>query len=189
MNGYGIALFLHLCALLAAIGASAVIGLAMHRICSARVAGEALQWLGTCKAVAHVFPVALLTLLASGAYMVHRAWRWDAGWVWAGIAGVVFLGVVGDRVEGGRAKRIAHALAADPGAPLEGRLASLVRDPLWWTAAMVNHAVALAVVFAMATKPGLAGSLAALAVAVAVGAAVAVPLRRAPARAEARATA
>lgn len=189
MNGYGIALFLHLLALLAAIGASAVIALAMHRIRAARVAGEALQWLGTCKAVANVFPVALLTLLASGAYMVHRAWSWDAGWIWAGLAGVVFLGAAGDRLEGGRAKRIAQALAADPAAPLQGRLAELVRDPVWWTAATVNHAVALAVVFVMATKPGLGGSVAALVVAVAVGAAVAVPLRRPAAADEARAAA
>jgi hypothetical protein len=183
MNAYGIALFVHLCALLAAFAATGLTGLAMRRLRSARVAGEALQWLALGKSAAHVFPVALLTLVASGAYMVHRAWSWDTGWVDAGLAGVVFLGVVGDRLEGGRAGRLAQALAADPRAPIEGAAARLLRDPVWWSASLVNPAVALGVVFVMATKPSLGGSIAALAVAAAAGATAAVPLWRAPERA------
>ncbi len=180
MHAYGLALFVHLSALLTAIAATGVIAVAMRQVRAARVGAEALQWLGLAKSAAHVFPLALLTLVASGAYMVHSAWTWSTPWVDAGLTGVVFLGVVGDRLEGGRAARLAAALAADPGAPIEGRAATLLRDPIWWTAATVNPAVAVGVVFDMATKPGPLGSAAALVVAAAAGAVLAVPRWRRP---------
>lgn len=173
MNTYHLALFVHLCALLAAIGASAVNALAMRRIRSAETAGDALTWLRLCKDVARVFPVALLLLLATGAYMVHRLWTWDTGWVDAGLVGVVLLGLLGDRVEGVAGKRLAGRLAADPARRLEHEPA-LVRDPVWWTAALANPALALGIVFVMVMKPSLAGGLATLAIAIAVGALVAV---------------
>ena len=185
MRLYDIVLFVHLAALFAAFGATAVVAVAMRRIRSAVTGAEALPWLALGKHAAHIFPAALLTLLASGAYMVHRAWSWDRGFVVAGLAGIVFLGVVGDRVEGGRARRLAHALAADPQALVAEHAAGLVQDPVWWTAALVNPAVALAVAFDMATKPSVAAAFAVLAVGAALGAALAVPLWRRPAAAPA----
>jgi hypothetical protein len=174
MQTYDIALFFHLLALLAGTSASAAIALAMQRVRRARTGGEALLWLALCKNVAKTFPVALVVLVATGAYMVHRAWAWNDGWVDAGLAGVVLLGVLGDRVEGAAARRIAGRLAADPAAPCE----AVIRDPLWWTVSLVNPALVVGIVFVMATKPSLAGAIAALVVAAAVGGAAAVPLWR-----------
>lgn len=168
MHLYQLALFVHLCALLAAIGASAVVALAMRRVRSAETAGGALPWLGLCKDVARVFPVALLVLVASGAYMVHRAWSWDTGWVDAGLVGAVLLGLLGDRVEGAAGRRLAGRLLADPSRSLAD--SALVRDPVWWTAALVNPALALGIVFVMVTKPSFAGGLAILAIAIVLGA-------------------
>lgn len=174
VNAYGVALFFHLLALFAAFAATALIGLAMRRVLTARAAGEALQWLGLAKTASHVFPVALLTLVASGAYMVNDRWSWDAAWVDAGLAGVAFLALVGDQVAGRRAGAIARVLAADPSASVP----EVVRDPLWWAASNANPGVALGVVFAMVTKPSPAGAAAALVVGGVLGALSAVPLRR-----------
>ena len=181
MHAYTIALFVHLCALLAAVSAAALITFSMRRLRTTRTGGEALQWLGLGKSASHVFPVALLTLVASGAYMVHSSWSWGRPFVDAGLAGVVFLGVVGDRVEGSRARRAAEALAPQPAEPIDERGRALLRDPLWWTAAMANQAVAIGVVFVMVTKPSALGAALALCVAIAAGALVAVPLWRTPA--------
>jgi hypothetical protein len=175
MNGYDIALFFHLLALFAAFAATAVIGLAMRRVLTARTAGDALQWLGLAKRTAHVFPLALLTLVASGAVMVSDRWSWSTAWVDAGLAGVLFLALVGDQVAGRRAAALARALAVNPTAPVSER----VRDPLWWAASQANPGVALGVVFAMVTKPSAAGSAAALIVSGLLGVLTAVPLRRA----------
>lgn len=176
MDGYHIALFVHLCALLAAIGASAVVALAMRRVRSSQTGRDALPWLALGKSAARTFPPAILALVASGAYMVHDSWSWSAGWVDAGLAGAVLLGVLGDRVEGRAAHRVAMALAADPAAPA----GAIVRDRVWWTAGLVNPALATGIVFVMTTKPSLAGSIASLVVAVAIGAVAAVPLWRNP---------
>jgi len=173
---YDIALFAHLVALLAGTTASAVIALAMRRIRSAATGAEALPWLGLCKSTARTFPVALVVLVATGAYMVHRAWAWDDGWVDVGLAGVVLLGVLGDRVEGAAGKRIATRLAQDPLAPC----GDAVLDPAWWTVSTVNPALVLGIVFVMTTKPSLGGAVAALFVAAVLGAGAAVPLWRRP---------
>lgn len=178
MHAYDIALYLHILSLFVAFAVTGTMWTALARIRSARVCGEALQWLALGKTAGMVFPVVLLTLLATGAFMVHSSWTWSTPWVDAGLTGVVFLGVVGDRVEGGQAKKIAHVLAADPGAPLEGRAAAALRNPLFWTAGIVNPLIATAVAFDMVTKPGPAGAGAALAVALVVGCAAAVPLWR-----------
>jgi hypothetical protein len=176
MSTYGIVLFIHLCGVVAAFAATGVLLLAMRRIRAAQNGAEALPWLAVGKATARTFPPALLVLVASGAYLVHDAWSWDAGWVDAGLAGALALPLIGDRIEGRAAARLAQALAA---APHEAP-GALVRDPVFWTASLVNPALALGIVFVMATKPSLAGSIAALLVAAALGALAAVPLWRTP---------
>jgi hypothetical protein len=177
MHGYQIALFLHLLALLAAFSASAVVHFATARMRDARTGADALQWLGLCHRLSRVFPLALATLLASGAWMTHRLWTWDTGFVDAGLAGVAILFVSGAFVEGGRARRAARALAAAPDrAPGE-----VVRDRVFWAASWANTGTALGVVYAMAVKPGLAAAFAAVAVGLGAGTSVGlVACRRAP---------
>jgi hypothetical protein len=177
MTGYHIALFIHICGLLIAIGAVGVILLAMTRVRAARTSADALPWLEIDKAVARAFPVAILTLFVSGAYMVHKAWSWDTGWVDVGIAGLIFLGLIGDRVQGARARLLAKTLAERPG-PIDPSTAAMLRDRVWWTASMVNTGLAIGVVYAMVSKLSLAGSIASVLIAAAVGAAVAVPFWR-----------
>lgn len=181
MDGYRIALFLHLCALFAAFGASAVLALVMRRVRAAVTGRDALPWLALGKSAARTFPIAIVALVGSGAYMVQSAWTWSTGWVDVGLAGALLLALLGDRVEGRAAHRVAVALAAAPDAPA----GAIVRDPVWWTASLVNPALALGIVFVMTTKPSLAGAVIALAVSVAVGAVAAVPLRRSPVEAPA----
>lgn len=174
MHSYPIVLFIHLLALLTAIGASSLVHFAMARMRDAGSAGEALQWLGLCHRASRAFPVALLTLLGSGAWLVHEEWHWDTGFVDAGIVGAVLLLVLGGAVEGGRARRVAAALAAAPGGPV----GDVVRDPVLWAVSWANTGIAVGVVFAMVTKPAAAGSFAAVAVGLAAGAGVGLAFRR-----------
>jgi hypothetical protein len=179
MNRYDLALVVHLVALLAAFGASTVVHVSMEKVRAADSGREALQWLGLAHGFARVFPVALAGLLASGAWMVHGRWPWGAGFVEAGLAGVAFLAVSGGALEGGRARRLAAALAARPEEPIE-HAAALVRDPLWWCASWANTGIALAVVVAMVTKPSPGASFAVLAVGLVVGCVVGLAFRRTP---------
>ena len=112
MHAYELVLFVHILALFVAFGVTGTMWLALARMRTARVCGEALPWLALGKTAGIVFPAVLLTLLATGAYLVRSSWTWSTPWVDAGLAGVVFLGIVGDRVEGGRARTIARATGA-----------------------------------------------------------------------------
>jgi hypothetical protein len=173
MHGYQILLFVHLLALLAAFSASGIVHFALIKLRDARTGGEALQWLGLAHKLSPVFPLALLTLLGSGAWMVHDAWTWNTGFVDAGLTGVVVLFLSGALLEGGRARKVAAELAQAPGAPVAGRAAELVRDRLLWCASWGNSGTALGVVFAMVAKLGVAGSFAAVAAGLGAGVAVA----------------
>jgi hypothetical protein len=165
MHGYQIALFFHLLALFAAFGASTVIHVSMLKIRGASSGHEALGWLSVAHALSRVFPVALAALVGTGAWMLHDAWSWSSGFVLAGLTGVALLFVSGAGVEGGRARKVAAALAARPSS-LPG---VYVRDAVWWCASWANTGVALAVAFAMVVKPSTGGAFAALAVGAAAG--------------------
>jgi hypothetical protein len=167
-TGYSVALVVHLFALLAAIGASTVVHLAMHRARAARRGDEALPWLGLVKASARVFPVSLVLLLASGAWLVHASWTWDTGFVWAGLSGVAFLFVSGGAVAERRGKEVAHSIVASPTEPVP----AAIHDRAWWLASYANSGVALGVVAAMAAKPSAAVAFGLLAAGLCIGLAV-----------------
>lgn len=172
MHAYQLALFVHLLALLAAIAASALVHYSLLRLRRAETAAEALPLIGTCHRVSPAFPIALLALVATGAWMVHSAWSWSAGFVDAGLVGAAFLFASGAVLEGGRAKNIAAALAGG------AHPSDVVHDPVLWAANSGNTGLALAIVFVMATKPSAPIAFVALAVGLAIGAGVGLALRR-----------
>jgi hypothetical protein len=94
MNGYHIALFIHLLALVAASAAAAIVHFAGARGGRATSPDEALQWRDLVDSTEKVFPAAVVTLFATGVFMMYQAgWMWSAGWIVAGIAGAVTLAV------------------------------------------------------------------------------------------------
>ena len=178
MSGYRLVLFLHLAALLAAIGSSGLVHFAEAQLRAAQTAAAARPWAALVERAAKVFPPALLVLVVSGAYLVDRGWTWDSGWVDAGLIGAVVLVVNGAGVVGGRNRALKRALAASADGPLPPPLRQLTRSQVGGIASWTNTGLAIGVVFVMTTKPALAGSVASLAIAVLLGAAVAVRLRR-----------
>ena len=181
MTNYQIALSVHLLALLAATAASAIVHLAAARRAAAPSLGAAMEWGRLIGSTSRVFPIAVVTLVATGAYMVVGRWQWSAGWVTAGLCGA-FLLLVSGAVVGRRG-------AAEARASIE-RLTQAGRDlpndvppdRVMALLAEANTGLALAIVLVMTMKPGLAASLAVLAIGAALGA------YRAVARDDARAT-
>lgn len=170
MNGYTIALFIHLAALVAASAASALVHLADVRRSRATSVSEARQWHALAASTARVFPIAVLVLFASGGYMISagHGWSWSTGWVDAGIAGVVVLMVNGAML-GRRGRAAARELAELASAAAATHAGAIPRDPLASTLAWANTGLAVAVVFVMTTKPTLVGSLIVLAIGIAAG--------------------
>jgi hypothetical protein len=178
MHGYRLVLFLHLCALLGAIGTSALVHFAEFQLRTAASVAAVGTWASLIEKGAKVFPVALLVLLGSGAYLVGGGWTWGSGWVDAGLVGVGVLFVVGAGVVGGRSRALRRELANTADGAVTAPLARIAREHVGGVASWTNTGVALGIVFVMTTKPALAGSLVALAVAAGPGALVALCLRR-----------
>jgi hypothetical protein len=178
MDGYRLVLFVHLCALLGAIGTSALLHFAEVRLRTADTVAAIRMWAGLIETGARVFPLALLVLLGSGAYLVDRGWAWSTGWVDASLVGVAVLFVVGAGVIGGRSRALRRELMNAGDDVVPARLAQITREHIAGVASWTNTGLALGIVFVMTMKPALAGSLAALAVAAGLGAVVALRLRR-----------
>ena len=186
MTGYQIALLVHLLALLSATAASAIVHFAAGRRAAAPTLRQALEWARLTGAAARVFPFAVLTLLASGSYMVGVAgrWSWGAGWVVAGIVASVTLlasgAVLGKRgAAAGRAggARLQAAAGRDlPNDAPPDRVTAIIAE--------ANTFLAIAVVAVMTLKPGLVVALATLAVGWAIGAWFGVSHLRAHAKGE-----
>jgi hypothetical protein len=178
MDGFRLVLFLHLCALLCAIGTSALLHFAEIQLRAAATVAAVRTWASLIEKGAKVFPIALLVLLASGAYLVDRSWAWSSGWVDASLVGVGVLFVVGACVIGARSRALRRELVSAGDGAVPAQLAQIAREHIAGVASWTNTGVALGIVFVMTTKPALAGSLIALAVAAGLGALVALRVRR-----------
>jgi hypothetical protein len=175
---YGVVLFMHVCALLAAISAGALSHFLEFRMRSAETTGALRPWAKLLGRLGKVFPVALLILLASGAYLVHDAWSWSAGWVVASLVGVGLLFASGGGLVRARGVALRRALMAAGDGPLPPKVRGLiVRHPAAF-ASWMNTGLAVGIVFVMTAKPALAGSAAALVVGAAVGLGVAIGVGR-----------
>src|SRR5690348_3942896 len=92
MDAYHAALFIHLLALLTAIGATSLMHFAHGRRDHATTAREKLPWHMMMMKTARTFPIALAILVLSGGYMVSQTFRdWSLPFVMAGLTGVVLL--------------------------------------------------------------------------------------------------
>src|SRR5512146_741846 len=107
MDGYRVALFFHLLALVAASAASGLVHVAESRSHRAATLREARMWLMLTAKTARTFPIAVVVLFGTGAYMISAGpgWAWGTGWVVAGIGGAILLLAQG-AILGGRGRRI-----------------------------------------------------------------------------------
>ena len=173
MDVYNLALFVHISALLAAIAASALSHFAESRMRAAQTVGELRQWGALAASVGRVFPLALLTLVASGAYMVSNAWAWNDGWIDVAIGGVVLLFISGEFLSS-RGRALGRALGGDPQEPVSAAVTQMVRDPLTRSLSYATTTLSIGIVFVMVNKPTLlVGAIATLVVASAIGVALA----------------
>ena len=150
MNGYPLALFVHLLSLLLAVVASSLATLAALRLRTVATVAEARSWLALVRRVVPGFPIAGVGLLASGAWMTHAEWRWSLAWIDAALVGLALIVALGNGVEATRIRAFEREFAS---AGLTPRARRLARDPLFWTAKATTLTLVVAVVFVMTVKP------------------------------------
>jgi len=188
LDKYHVALYIHFVSLLIGIGAASVLTVCAFQLRAARTLADAGPWGRVAAKVGRLFPIAILGLFGSGAYMTSDLWTWDTGWIEVGIAALVVLAIQGPVVAERSGKKVAQALMANGPGELRGDALRKTRYlPLWW-AEMSAIGLVLAIIWNMTTKAGLGSSIAAAVGGYAVGVALALLFTRQPSTEAAPAT-
>jgi hypothetical protein len=180
LDTYHVVLYIHLLALFVGIGAGAVMLVCLFQLRAAQTLMDAVPWGRVAGKTARAFPVAILGLFGTGAYMTSDVWTWSTGWIDVSIAGLVVLALQGPLVAERTAHKLKRALQENGPGPLGRQARRMARHPGLWIADLSNLGVVLGVVWDMTQKPGLGESLAAVLVGYAVGAALALLITRSP---------
>jgi hypothetical protein len=181
MNTYHTVMYLHLLSLLAGVSAATIMVLCSYRLRAATTLEQAVPWGMIAGKTKNAFPIVVLALFGTGAYMTSDLWSWDTGWIWPSIVGLAVVALQGPLVAGPRGEALKKALMANGPGPLGEEPRRLARDPRLWIVTLANPAMVFAIAWNMTEKPGTAAAIASIVIAYAVGAAVAMRMTRAPA--------
>jgi len=181
MDAYHVALSLHLLSLLVMAGGITAFGLSFWRLRSARSREDAVPWVRLVERSGWAFPLSIVGLVATGAYLTAHSWAWSTPWIVVSIAGLVVVALQGPLLGGPRTTALMGALEANGPGPLGEQPRRLARDRVLWVVLLANPGVVLGIVWNMTTKPSTPGALAAVVLGYVVGAVAAVVLSRSPA--------
>ena len=132
MDTYHVVLYLHFLSLFLGVGGAAVIGVCMFRLRAAQTLAEAAPFGMLAGQTERVFPVAVLGLFFTGAYMTSDVWTWSTSWIEVSVVGLVLIALQGPLLAGRRAHALKQALAQNGPGPLGERARRLTCDPILW---------------------------------------------------------
>jgi hypothetical protein len=181
LSTYHAILYLHFLFLFAGVGTATIMVLCTYRLHAAGTLEQAVPWGMLAGKTKNAFPVVVLGLFGTGAYMTSDLWTWGTGWIWPSIVGLALVGLQGPLIAGPRADALKKALQENGPGPLGERARRLARDPRLWTVTLANPAMVFAIAWNMTQKPGTAAAIASIVIAYAVGALVAMRMTRMPA--------
>jgi hypothetical protein len=181
LNTYHYVLYIHLLSLFVGIGAGSVLLACLLQLRAARTVEQAAPWGMVAGKVGKLFPIAILGLFGTGAYMTSETtfpWTWSTRWIDVGIAALVVLTVQGAGIAERTAHKLKAALMANGPGPLGSEARRMALHPGLWVVEFSNLGIVFGVVWNMTEKPGLGESIAAVVVGYAVGAVLALLVTR-----------
>ena len=183
MDTYHVVLYIHFLALIVGVGAGAIMLVCLIQLRGAGTLEQAVPWGMLAGKTEKAFPIAILGLFGSGAYMTTDVWTWGTGWIDVSIAGLVLLALQGALGAGRAGKMLEHALHENGPGQLGTHARRMARHPMLWMADLANEGIVFGIVWDMTQKPGTGSAIAAVVVGYAVGAAAGWQLSRLPATA------
>ena len=180
MNTYHVVLYIHLLSLFVGIGAGTVLLVCLSQLRRAQTVEQAVPFGMLAGKVGKFFPIAILGLFGSGAYMASDFWTWSTSWIDLGIVALVVLAVQGGGVAERTGKKLEAALHANGPGPLGAEARRMTLHPGLWVTEFSSMCLVFGVVWNMTEKPGWGGALAAVLVSYAVGVGLALLATRAP---------
>jgi hypothetical protein len=180
LDTYQYVLYIHLLSLLVGIGAATVLSVCLFQLRGARELTDALPWGRVAGKTGRMFPIAILGLFGSGAYMTSDIWTWSTGWIQVGIAALVVLAIQGPLIAERSGKKLEHALKENGPGPLGERALRMTRYPGLWVVEFSAIGLVLAIVWNMTMKASTGQAIAAALIGYGVGAGFGLFFTRAP---------
>ena len=180
MDTYHVVLYIHLLSLFVGVGAAAVLALCLFQLRGARELVDALPWGRVAGKTGRLFPIAILGLFGSGAYMTSDVWTWSTGWIQVGIAALVVLAIQGPVIAERSGKKLEDALRENGPGPLGEHARRMTRYPGLWVVEFSAIGLVLAIVWNMTVKAGTGSAIAAAVIGYGVGAGFGFLFTRAP---------
>ena len=178
MDTYQTVLYVHLLSLLVGFGAGSVLSVCLFHLKAAQTLADAVPWATLAGKTEKAFPVAILGLFLTGAYMTSDVWSWSTGWILVSLFGLILVALQGPLVGGRAGKQLERALHANGPGPLGDEARRATRHPGLWVAEFANVGVVLGVIWNMTQKPGTFEAILAVLIGYGLGAAVALRASR-----------
>ena len=179
MDFYAVILFLHI---VAAMGIFVALGLEWFSIVSFRKAAgpaDVRVGAGVLRSIPILFGPSGAVMLLTGGYLASKIGSSSLSWVVPSLVALVLIGAIGGVTGGGL--RVIRTIHLEGFGPVPSGMRIVLQDPLLSASLRIRVALALGIVYLMAAKPPLAGSIIVLAVATVAGlAAGALAFRRRP---------
>jgi hypothetical protein len=167
MNGFSIALFLHIVGALGVVVALSLEWASLRQIRSALLPEQVRPWMGFLKSTNKVGFPSMLTTVVTGIYMVLSGVGW-VPWILVVIGALVLIIVLSVALTKPRMVAIGQALATEKG-PLSPTFHHLVNHPIPWISIQTRIALALGIIFLKIAEPALGGSLLTIGLAIVLG--------------------
>jgi len=180
LDTYHVVLYVHLLALLLGMMAGGVLVVCLLQLRAATTLESAVPWAMVAGKTEKAFPIAVVGLFGTGAYMTSHFWTWSTGWIDVSIVGLAILALQGPLVGGRTAKKLEHALTANGPGRLGVEARKMTRHPGLWVTEFTNLALVCGIVWNMTEKPGTGSAILSLVVAYLVGTAIATRFTKAP---------
>ena len=163
MDTYHVVLFLHLMFLFVGVGAATIVVVCLFRLRAAETLEQAVPWGMLAGQTEKAFPISVLGLFGTGAYMTSDIWTWSTRWIDVSIAALALVALQGPLVAGRRAEKLKHALMQNGPGQLGERAKRMTRDPLLWIVSLGNPGIVAGIVWNMTQKPGIVAAIEAVA--------------------------
>jgi hypothetical protein len=169
-TSFQIVLFLHISFLLVGFSAGTVMVVCAAKLRAANTGAEAFPWGMLASKTALAFPIAIVGLFLTGAYMTSKHhWGWGTGWIDAAIGGLVVLMAEGAILGGRHGKELGAALKQNGPGPLSDHIRALNSDRLHWAITLGAPGLVLGIMWNMLHKPGLGIAIVDMAVGYGIG--------------------
>jgi hypothetical protein len=152
MSFYQFLIFIHVVGAMALFVAIGIEVVSLGRLRRAETPADARLWLGLFRLPGRLGPIAMLTALASGAWMMKVSWGYQP-WIAVALAALVAMAVLGGVVSLRQMRRLRRALAAETGSELSETIRAVRSSTALLTSLRLRIALGVGILGLMTMKP------------------------------------